>query len=214
MTRFLVVLDVDSTLIKDEVIELIAAHAGIEEKVRLITEAAMRGEIDFETSLRERVALLAGVSTGVLDQVRGRIRLTEGASDLIAAVHEHGGKIAAVSGGFAEVLEPLAAELKLDYWRANRLETKTGQMGQELSGEVLGAVVTAAVKEQSLREWAELSGLAVSKTIAVGDGANDLMMLSAAGLGVAFNAKPKVRQAADLVVAGDSLAELIALLPS
>ena len=209
MSRFLVVFDVDSTLIEDEVIELLAEAAGKRAEVKAITDSAMAGELDFSASLAARVSMLAGVSASAIDETFSRVRITSGAVELIAAIHSAGGKVAAVSGGFIQVLEPLAKQLGLDFYKANTLEIADGK----LTGKTTGQIVDRAVKASSLREWADELGLTPSQTIAVGDGANDLEMMSVAGLGVAFNAKPLVRANADLVLAGESLESLIAILP-
>lgn len=209
MKSFLVVFDVDSTLIEDEVIELLAECAGKREQVAAITERAMRGELDFASSLLERVATLKGLSQAVIEQTFTRIKVTNGAVRLIEAIHARGGKVGAVSGGFNQLLEPLAKELKLDFWRANQLGIEAGL----LTGTVEGKIIDRKAKAEALLEWASASGVSVANTIAVGDGANDLEMMAAAGLGIAFNAKPRVRQAADLVVEGSDLTSLIALLP-
>ncbi|HET7763155.1 MAG TPA: phosphoserine phosphatase SerB [Phycicoccus sp.] len=192
----LVVLDVDSTLIQDEVIELIAEHAGTVAEVAAVTEAAMRGELDFAESLHARVATLAGLPVSVLDEVRAAVRLTPGARTLVRTLKALGFTVAVVSGGFAEVVEPLARELGVDHVRANRLEVEDGR----LTGRVVGAVVDRAGKAAALRELAAGLGLPLTRTVAIGDGANDLDMLAAAGLGVAFNAKPMVRAQADTSV--------------
>ena len=207
--RFLVVLDADSTLIRNEVIELLADEAGRRAEVQAATEAAMRGEVDFATSLRSRVAALTGVPTDAFDRVRARIEPTPGVRDLTAAVHERGGIVGVVSGGFHEILDHVAPELGVDRWRANRLATADG----ELVGEVDGAIVDAKAKADSLKQWAAELGVAPHATIAIGDGANDLLMMSAAGLGIAFNAKPAVRAAAALVVGPQDLSEVVPLLP-
>jgi phosphoserine phosphatase len=191
--RRLVVMDVDSTLIRDEVIELLAAHAGCEPAVREITERAMRGELDFAESLRERVKLLAGLPVSVFDEVRAAVRLTPGARTLVATLRDLGLSIGVVSGGFIEVVAPLAADLGITYVHANTLEV----VDQRLTGRVEGAIVDRAAKADKLREWAAAEGLPLSRTIAIGDGANDLDMLAAAGLGIAFNAKPTVSASAD-----------------
>jgi len=206
--RFLVVLDVDSTLIEDEVIELIAEHAGVRDRVAEVTERAMRGELDFAASLRERVALLEGLPTTVLDDVRSRVRVTRGVRELVDGVHAAGGMIAVVSGGFHEVLDPLASTLALDRWRANRLETDAGR----LTGRVDGPVVDAAGKASALAEWGREFEVPRSRTIAIGDGANDLAMMAAAGLSIAFDAKPAVRAAADLAIDRRDLAPVLAVL--
>jgi phosphoserine phosphatase len=189
----LVVMDVDSTLIQDEVIELLAEHAGRAAEVAAVTEAAMRGELDFAQSLHARVATLAGLPASVLDEVRDAVRLTPGARTLVRTLKRLGFTVAVVSGGFVEVVEPIARELGVDHVRANRLEV----VDDLLTGRVVGEVVDRAGKAAALREFAELEGLPLARTVAIGDGANDLDMLAAAGLGVAFNAKPMVRHQAD-----------------
>lgn len=189
----LLIMDVDSTLIQQEVIELLAAYAGKREEVAAVTEAAMRGELDFAQSLHARVAVLAGLPADVVHSVRDEVKLSLGAADLVAAFKAAGHVVAVVSGGFNQILEPIAADLGLDYWQANELEIVDGA----LTGKVLGAVVDRAAKEKYLREWAAAKGIPLEHTIAVGDGANDLDMLGAAGIGVAFNAKPAVRAVAD-----------------
>lgn len=209
MTSFLVVFDVDSTLIRDEVIELLADAAGKRAEVKAITDAAMAGELDFSQSLAARVAMLAGVTENVFEQTISRIQVTEGAIELIELIHRAGGKVAAVSGGFIQVLEPLAKTLNLDFYRANTLEVSAGA----LTGKTIGPVIDRATKASSLVEWAGQLGLTPSQCIAVGDGANDLEMMKVAGLGVAFNAKPVVRQQADLVLDGENLFSLRVLLP-
>ncbi len=194
--RKLLIMDVDSTLIQQEVIELLAAYAGKREEVAAVTEAAMRGELDFAQSLHARVAVLAGLPADVVNSVRHEVKLSEGAAELVAAFKAAGHVVAVVSGGFNQILEPIAADLGLDYWQANELEIVDGA----LTGKVLGAVVDRAAKEKYLREWAAAEGIALEHTVAVGDGANDLDMLGAAGIGVAFNAKPAVRAVADAAV--------------
>ena len=206
MPRLLVVLDVDSTLIAQEVVDLLADAAGVGAEVSAVTAAAMRGELDFAGSLTRRVALLEGLPEAVLAEVRSRITLTHGVPELVATVHAGGGAIAAVSGGFRQVLDPLAAEIGLDRREANDLEVVDGR----LTGRVLGRIVDADVKRERLLAWA--AELGATRTIAVGDGANDLRMLSAATLSVAFDAKPAVRAAADVVLPGPSLRPLLALL--
>lgn len=206
-TRPLVVLDCDSTTIQDEVIELLAEAAGSLEEVAAVTERAMRGELDFAASLRERVATLAGTPESVFAQAYDRVRPTPGIRDLIAAVHHRGGKVGVVSGGFHEVLDPLAVDLGIDLWRANRLELVNGA----LSGRTDGPIIDASAKAAALREWAEAEGIPLSATIAIGDGANDLEMMAIAGISVAFNGKPIVRERADVSIE-DDLAIAIPLL--
>jgi phosphoserine phosphatase len=192
----LVVMDVDSTLIQDEVIEVLARFAGREEEVRAITEAAMRGELDFTGSLTERVALLAGLPEGVVDRARAEIRLTPGARTLCRTLKRLGYRIALVSGGFTEVIRPIAEELGVDAVRANGLEV----VGGRLTGRVRGPVIDRAGKATALRELAAQFDIEPNRTIAIGDGANDLDMLAAAGHGIAFNAKPVVQAAADTAI--------------
>jgi phosphoserine phosphatase len=194
--RKFLIMDVDSTLIQQEVIELLAAYAGKREEVAAVTEAAMRGELDFAQSLHARVAVLAGLPADVVDSVRAEVKLSEGAAELVAAFKAAGHAVAVVSGGFNQILHPIVADLGLDYSIANELEIVDGA----LTGKVIGAVIDRAAKEKYLREWAAAEGVPMEHTIAVGDGANDLDMLSAAGIGVAFNAKPAVRAAADAAI--------------
>jgi phosphoserine phosphatase len=189
----LIVMDVDSTLIRDEVIDLLAARAGAAEDVAKVTAAAMRGELDFAASLRERVGLLAGLDAAVLDEVRDELRLTAGARTLIGTLGGLGYKFGIVSGGFAQVIAPLAAELGIGYVAANTLEISAGK----LTGRLSGPLIDRAAKADALRGFAADAGVPLSQTVAVGDGANDLDMIAAAGLGIAFNAKPVVRDAAD-----------------
>ncbi len=206
MPRFLVVLDADSTLLEDEVIELLADAAGTRPQVAAVTERAMRGEIDFAESLRERVATLTGLPDDVFRTARDAVRVTRGARDLARGVHAAGGTVAVVSGGFHEVLDPFAAELGLDHCRANRLEVVDGV----LTGRVLGDVVDAPAKAAALREWAEADGVPLARTVAVGDGANDLEMMRVAALSVAFDAKPRVRAEADVAVVDRDLSSVLA----
>ncbi|MGN6610176.1 MAG: phosphoserine phosphatase SerB, partial [Angustibacter sp.] len=192
----LVVMDVDSTLVQGEVIEMLAAHSGREAEVAEVTERAMRGELDFAASLHARVACLEGLPSSVLDEVRAAVQLTPGARTLVRTLHRLGFTVALVSGGFAEVVQPIADELGIEHVEANRLEVVDGR----LTGRVMGDVVDRAGKAAALRRFAEAEGLPLARTIAIGDGANDLDMLDAAGLGIAFNAKPVVREQADAAV--------------
>jgi len=191
--KHLVVMDADSTLLQDEVIDLLAEECGCAAEVSEITELAMSGDIDFAEALRRRVALLAGLPASVLDDVRSRLRLTPGARTLLRTLQRLGYVPAVVSGGFVEVLAPLMAELKVDYLAANRLEI----VDEKLTGQILGGIVDRAGKANALRRFAEEVGVPLEQTVAVGDGANDIDMLSAAGLGIAFNAKPVVQEHAD-----------------
>ena len=204
----LIVMDVDSTLIQDEVIDLLAARAGCADEVAKITESAMRGDLDFAGSLRERAALLAGLDVTVLGEVRAGLRLTPGARTLIRTLKRLGYKCGIVSGGFTAVIEPLAASLGIDYVAANTLEVTGGK----LTGRVLEPIVDREGKTEALRRFARAAGVPLSQTVAVGDGANDLGMIAAAGLGVAFNAKPVVRNAADTALSVPYLDTILYLL--
>jgi len=192
----LIVMDVDSTLIQGEVIEMLAAHAGFESEVAAITEAAMRGELDFEASLRQRVALLEGVDASAIDEVYDAILLAPGARTMVRTLRRLGYRFAIVSGGFSQITDRLAADLGIHFARANELEIVDGK----LTGRILGEVVDRAGKAAALRQFAAEVGVPEASVIAIGDGANDLDMLSAAGLGIAYNAKPLVRDAADTSV--------------
>jgi phosphoserine phosphatase len=208
VTKYFVIFDVDSTLIEDEVIELLADVAGKRAEVAAVTERAMAGELDFAESLIERVKSLAGLHESVFADVLASVKVTKGAVELIEAVHTAGGKVGAVSGGFTQVLTPLAKQLNLDFARANDLEV----VDSHLTGRVLGNIVDRSAKAAALKEWSAESGIELGQTVAVGDGANDLEMLALANLGVAFNAKPIVREAADYVLEGNDLAALRSVL--
>ena len=194
--RQLVVMDVDSTVIQDEVVELLANHAGVGDKVKQITDRAMAGEIDFAQSLRERVALLKGLPESIFEEVYNEIRLTPGARTLCRVLKNLDFHLALVSGGFTQVVEPLGEMLNVDHIKANQLEVIDGK----LTGQVIGTIVDRAGKAEALKQFAKDHNIPLSRTIAIGDGANDLDMLDAAGLGIAFNAKPIVRSAADASV--------------
>lgn len=204
----LIVFDVDSTLIQGEVIEMLAARAGREAEVARVTEAAMRGELDFAQSLHQRVATLAGLPAEVVDEVAESLVLTPGARTTIRTLHRLGYRCGVVSGGFRQVIEPLAHELELDFVRANTLEIIDGR----LTGRVVGDVVDRPGKAVALRDFAEQSGVPMEQTVAVGDGANDIDMLAAAGLGVAFNAKPALREVADTSISHPYLDALLFIL--
>jgi phosphoserine phosphatase len=204
----LVVMDVDSTLVQDEVIDLLAARAGCADQVAGLTVAAMHGELDFTAALRDRVALLAGLDHRVLDEVRAGLRLAPGARTLIRTLRRLGYRCGIVSGGFIQVIEPLATELGIDYVAANTLEISDGM----LTGRLTGPVIDRAAKAAALRRFARQAGVPVSQAVAVGDGANDLDMIAAAGLGVAFNAKQVVRDAADAAVSVPYLDSILYLL--
>ncbi|MEI6119511.1 MAG: phosphoserine phosphatase SerB [Actinomycetes bacterium] len=192
-SKRIVLLDMDSTFIQQEVIDLLAEDAGVGPEVKEITERAMRGELDFAQSLEARTALLSGLSEESVVKARSRITLTPGARTLVRTLHRLGHKVGIVSGGFTNVIEPLIVEMGLDFFRANTLEVVDGK----LSGKLTGAIVDRAAKANFLIEFAASEGVPLSQTIAVGDGANDLDMLKAAGLGIAFNAKPSVKAEAD-----------------
>jgi phosphoserine phosphatase len=204
----LVVMDVDSTLIQQEVIELLADKAGVQEKVKEITDAAMRGELDFAESLRARVALLEGLPETVIAEVQQEIILTPGARTLVQTLHQLGHSVAVVSGGFTSVIEPLVKELGIAHYRANTLEIVNGR----LTGRVTEPIIDRPAKAQALRDFAELEGVQLEQTVAIGDGANDLDMISIAGLGIAFNAKPAVKAAAASSVSAPYLDSVLYLL--
>ncbi|KAA8964796.1 phosphoserine phosphatase SerB [Mycobacterium sp.] len=189
----LIVFDVDSTLVQGEVIEMLAARVGVADAVAAITDAAMRGDIDFAESLQQRVAVLAGLPVAVLDEVAGQLELTPGAQTTLRTLRRLGFHIGVVSGGFRQVIEPLARELMLDFVAANELEIADGK----LTGRVVGPIIDRAGKAKALRDFAHQAGVPLEQTVAVGDGANDIDMLATAGLGVAFNAKPALREVAD-----------------
>ena len=187
----LLVMDVDSTLIEEEVIDLLGEKAGLGEKISEITEAAMSGELDFKEALKERVDLLSGLPTTIFDEIYKEIHLTNGAAGLIETLHGRGWKVGVVSGGFHEIVDKLAVDLKLDYVFANRLAVQEGY----LTGETYGTIVDKSFKLERLKQWAKENKLDLSEVVAVGDGANDIPMLNAASLGIAFCAKPAVKAA-------------------
>ncbi len=188
----LLVMDVDSTLIMEEGIDLLGEEAGVGAKVAAITERAMRGELDFEAALRERVALLKGLPEDIFARIAEKIHFTPGAEDLVKELHKRGYKVGLVSGGFHETVDRLAEQLGIDYVMANRLEIQQGF----LTGQVLGEIVTKDTKLAMLKAWAVENKLELNQTIAMGDGANDLPMIQAAGIGIAFMAKPIVSRLA------------------
>ena len=204
----LVMLDMDSTLIVQEVIDLLAAKAGVAEQVSVITQKAMAGEMDFAQSLQARVSLLAGLNESMLSEVRSEITLTQGAEKLIQTLHLKGHKVGVVSGGFIEVIEPILKELKIDFYRANKLQILNG----ELTGKLEGEIIDRAAKLKALVEFAKNEGVQMSQTVAIGDGANDLDMIESAGLGVAFNAKPKVAAAATTTISGSDISAVLLLM--
>lgn len=197
----LLLMDVDSTLVAGEVIDTLAAHAGKGPQVAAVTERAMRGELDFRASLYERVAALEGLPATALEEVRQSLQLTPGALTLIATLQQQGALVGAVSGGFHQILDPLADEIGLDYAAANTLEVRDGL----LTGRVVGAVVDREAKARALKDLAAEHGIATRETVAIGDGANDLDMIAAAGIGIAFNAKPVVQLEAPAILNQPSL---------
>ena len=204
----LVLLDMDSTLIQQEVIDLLAKHAGKLDQVSQITESAMAGDLDFSQALSARVALLAGLDQSVIELVRKEITLTNGAKELIETLHKQGHKVGVVSGGFLDVIEPILKDLKIDFYRANKLEIMNGK----LTGKTEGAIIDRVAKFSSLQEFAKIEGVELSQTVAIGDGANDLDMIEAAGLGIAFNAKPKVAAAAATTISTSDLSTVLLLM--
>lgn len=203
----LIQLDVDSTFIQQEAIELLASKAGVLQEVARITESAMRGELDFAESLIARVSLLKGLPESVIAEVRDEISLTPGAADLVKLVHQKGHCISLVSGGFVNIMQPIVDELQIDYFKANTLEVLDGA----LTGKVLGSIVDRAAKAEALREFALDAQVAMEDTVAIGDGANDLDMMAIAGISIAFNAKPIVAEAADYSINEPSLASVATL---
>mgnify|MGYP005890563879 FL=1 len=188
----LLVMDVDGTLIRQEGIDLLAQEAGVGEKVAEITAQAMNGELDFAVSLEARVALLKGLDTSIFPKILEQMEVTPGAESLITELHQRGYKVGLVSGGFHEVIDPIARSLGIDLVRANRLDVSNGR----LTGKVLGEILTPERKKESLLTWAKENHVPRSQTIAMGDGANDLLMIETAGIGIAFMAKPIVAERA------------------
>ena len=206
--KMLVQFDVDSTFIEQEAIELLAAKAGVLSEVARITQSAMNGDIDFAESLKNRVGLLKGLPIQVLDEVRNEIVLTDGAIELVDLLHRLGHSVSLVSGGFVQIMEPIVSQLSIKYFRANILEVYDGV----LTGALTGAIIDRAAKASALKEFADLSGVLLENTVAIGDGANDLDMMAIAGLSIAFNAKPIVAAAADLSINERSLRSVSSLL--
>ena len=188
----LLVMDVDGTLVRQEGIDLLAQEAGVGEKVAEITAQAMKGELDFSASLEARVALLKGLETSIFPKILEQMEVTPGAETLITELHQRGYKVGLVSGGFHEVIDPIARSLGIDLVLANHLEASDGR----LTGKVLGGIITPERKKESLLTWAKENHVPRSQTIAVGDGANDLPMIETAGIGIAFMAKPIVAERA------------------
>jgi phosphoserine phosphatase len=204
----LVQLDVDSTFIQQEAIELLAAKANVLAQVSAITDSAMRGELDFEQSLRARVLLLKGLPESVIVQVQKEISLTDGAEELVDTLHAKGHSVALVSGGFIDIIKPIIQNLSIKYYKANKLEIVDGV----LTGGLIGPIIDRSAKAVALKEFATASGVAIENTVAIGDGANDLDMMATAGLSIAFNAKPVVIEAADLAINEPSLRSVIDLI--
>lgn len=207
-TKGLLVMDVDSTLVQEEVIDLLGEEAGVGSQVADITERAMRGELDFKEALEERVATLKGLPETIFDKVFARIHFNKGAKELVDELHARGYKVGLVSGGFHETVDRLANQLGIDYVKANHLEVANGQ----LTGKTYGDIVTKDVKVAMLKAWAKENGLELSQTIAMGDGANDLPMIKTAGIGIAFCAKPIVRQQAPYQINEADLYKVIEIL--
>jgi phosphoserine phosphatase len=195
-SKRLVQFDVDSTFIQQEAIELLASHAGVLDQVASITQAAMRGELDFAESLRTRVHLLAGLPESVIFQVQSEIVLTDGAKDLVNLLHSKGHSVSLVSGGFINIIQPLVNNLSIRHFKANKLEIKDGF----LTGLLEGPIIDRAAKAAALQEFALASSVEMKNTVAIGDGANDLDMMAIAGMSIAFNAKPIVVQSADFAI--------------
>jgi phosphoserine phosphatase len=204
----LVQLDVDSTFIQQEAIELLAAKANVLAQVSAITESAMRGELDFEQSLRARVLLLKGLPESVIVEVQKEISLTDGAEELVNTLHAEGHSVALVSGGFIDIIAPMIHALSIKYYKANKLEIVDGV----LTGGLIGPIIDRSAKAIALKEFANACGVEIDNTVAIGDGANDLDMMAAAGLSIAFNAKPVVVEAADLAINEPSLRSVIELI--
>jgi phosphoserine phosphatase len=199
----LIQLDVDSTFIQQEAIELLAAKANVLAQVSAITESAMRGELDFEQSLRARVLLLKGLPESVIVQVQNEISLTDGAEELVNTLHAKGHSVALVSGGFIDIIAPMIQDLSIKYYKANKLEIVDGV----LTGGLMGPIIDRSAKAVALKEFATTSGVAIENTVA-----NDLDMMATAGLSIAFNAKPVVVEAADLAINEPSLRSVIDLI--
>lgn len=207
-SKRIVMLDMDSTLIEQEVINLLGQAAGKSIEIEAITDKAMAGDLDFKTALIERVSLLKGLDHNILSQVRDQITLTKGAKKLVDELHQQGHKVGVVSGGFIEVIEPILKSLEIDFYRANKLRIKDGI----LTGEIDGPLIDSHAKRMALEEFADQEQVRLEQTVAIGDGANDLEMIKAAGLGIAFNAKPKVAAAADTTISNQDLSTVLLLM--
>ena len=207
-SKRIVMLDMDSTLIEQEVINLLGQAAGKSSEIEAITDKAMAGDLDFKTALIERVSLLKGLDHNILSQVRDQITLTKGAKKLVDELHQQGHKVGVVSGGFIEVIEPILKSLEIDFYRANKLKIQDGV----LTGEIDGPLIDSHAKRMALEEFADQEQVRLEQTVAIGDGANDLEMIKAAGLGIAFNAKPKVAAAADTTISNQDLSTVLLLM--
>jgi phosphoserine phosphatase len=207
-SKRIVMLDMDSTLIEQEVINLLGQAAGKSSEIEAITDKAMAGDLDFKTALIERVSLLKGLDHNILSQVRDRISLTKGAKKLVDELHQQGHKVGVVSGGFIEVIEPILKSLEIDFYRANKLKIQDGV----LTGEIDGPLIDSHAKRMALEEFADQEQVRLEQTVAIGDGANDLEMIKASGLGIAFNAKPKVAAAADTTISNQDLSTVLLLM--
>jgi phosphoserine phosphatase len=207
-SKRIVMLDMDSTLIEQEVINLLGQSAGQSNEIAQITEKAMAGDLDFKSALIKRVALLKGLDQESLHRVRDQITLTKGAQKLIEELHHQGHKVGVVSGGFIEVIEPILKSLKVDFYRANKLKIEKGV----LTGQIDGPIIDSHAKRIALEDFATQEGISLEQTVAIGDGANDLEMIKAAGLGIAFNAKPKVAAAADTTISNQDLSTVLLLM--
>ena len=207
-SKRIVMLDMDSTLIEQEVINLLGQAAGKSIEIEAITDKAMAGDLDFKTALIERVSLLKGLDHNILSQVRDQITLTKGAKKLVDELHQQGHKVGVVSGGFIEVIEPILKSLEIDFYRANKLKIQNGV----LTGEIDGPLIDSHAKRMALEEFADQEQVRLEQTVAIGDGANDLEMIKAAGLGIAFNAKPKVAAAADTTISNQDLSTVLLLM--
>ena len=207
-SKRIVMLDMDSTLIEQEVINLLGQSAGQLNEIAQITEKAMAGDLDFKSALIKRVALLKGLDQESLHRVRDQITLTKGAKKLIEELHHQGHKVGVVSGGFIEVIEPILKSLKVDFYRANKLKIEKGV----LTGDIDGPIIDSHAKRIALEDFATQEGISLEQTVAIGDGANDLEMIKAAGLGIAFNAKPKVAAAADTTISNQDLSTVLLLM--
>jgi phosphoserine phosphatase len=207
-SKRIVMLDMDSTLIEQEVINLLGQAAGKSSEIEAITDKAMAGDLDFKAALIERVSLLKGLDHNILSQVRDQISLTKGAIKLVDELHQQGHKVGVVSGGFIEVIEPILKSLEIDFYRANKLKIQDGV----LTGEIDGPLIDSHAKRMALEEFADQEQVQLEQTVAIGDGANDLEMIKAAGLGIAFNAKPKVAAAADTTISNQDLSTVLLLM--